>query len=559
VRARRLALLCGIALGAAVTGADASAQTIPRELPGTVEPGRDRAVPLPPPPAQFDFSIEAPRRRPVPSAADELRFDLRDIRIVGATVFSPDELAALYKPLIGARATLAEILSVAEEIEAKYKAAGYVISRAFVPPQEVENGVFTITVVEGYVSRLVFEGGDERTQRRLEQYFEPVLSAHPLDVATLERALLLGNDLPGLAVSGLLRPAADEPGASELVLSLTEVDMTVVLSTDNRGSKFQGPWTLYSDVGFNNWLGLGEQIAVGVSATPDFTEKRAASFRYLQPLKEGLNASFSALVTQGYPAFTLSQLDLVTDSFAAGPRLEYSLWRTRLESLSFAGGFTWQDATVDALGQRLSRDHWRVVDVAAAYTESFFYGGTSAVVLGLAQGLPILGASTPGSAETSRIAGHSDFTKATLNLRRLQPVASWLTVAVSAIGQYSFAPLLAGEEIAFGGTTIGRGYDPGALTGDHGAGASIELRHDERFPELGIPSAQAYLFLDTGKVWTRAASLSSGAALASTGIGVRASLPNDVNLTLEFAKTLIDLPNGTREAARVLFSGAVRF
>ena len=67
---------------------------VPKNLPGAVEPGRDRPLPTPPLPGTFDFSIETPRRSPVPRAVDELRFQLKDINIVGATVStSPSSLS----------------------------------------------------------------------------------------------------------------------------------------------------------------------------------------------------------------------------------------------------------------------------------------------------------------------------------------------------------------------------------------------------------------------------------------------------------------------------------
>ena len=55
-----------------------------RQIPNSVEPGRDRPLPIPAPPdSDFDFRIEAPKRAPVPRAADELSFLVSEIKIVG--------------------------------------------------------------------------------------------------------------------------------------------------------------------------------------------------------------------------------------------------------------------------------------------------------------------------------------------------------------------------------------------------------------------------------------------------------------------------------------------
>src|SRR5258708_3204576 len=78
--ARLLRAVVVLTLGAGI--APVLAQGLPRELPGSVQPGRDRPLPVPvSPESDFDFTIQAPRRTPVPSAADELTFTLRDIKV----------------------------------------------------------------------------------------------------------------------------------------------------------------------------------------------------------------------------------------------------------------------------------------------------------------------------------------------------------------------------------------------------------------------------------------------------------------------------------------------
>src|SRR6266481_4900704 len=202
-RAVECLLVVSVAMGGAFA---AHGQTVPRELPNTVLPGRDQPLPLPiAPDNDFDFSIQAPKRAPVPRAADELTFVLRDITITGTTVYSAETLRPFYEGLIGREVKLADIIAVADAIEAKYREAGYILTRAFVPPQRVANGVFTLSVVEGYVKALDVEGGNAAAQDQVKAYLQPVLAAHPLDIHTMERALLLANDMPGITASGLLR------------------------------------------------------------------------------------------------------------------------------------------------------------------------------------------------------------------------------------------------------------------------------------------------------------------------------------------------------------------
>src|SRR5215510_8593655 len=83
-------------------------------LPGAAQPGRDRPQPMAPAQPNFDFSIEAPRRSPVPRAVDEIQFHLTDIQITGAMTLPPQSFRPLYQNLIGKDVTLSDILDVAD-------------------------------------------------------------------------------------------------------------------------------------------------------------------------------------------------------------------------------------------------------------------------------------------------------------------------------------------------------------------------------------------------------------------------------------------------------------
>ena len=409
---RGSALVLSVALIGLLSAGAALGQTVPRTLPGAVEPGRDRPLPSPPPENNFDFSIETPRRSPVPRAVDQLRFQLKDIRVTGATVFSPEELRPLYEPLIGKEVGLGDILNIADEIEAKYRARGYIITRAYVPPQRVGDGVFTINVVEGYVNGLAVEGGDPGVRDLITSYANPVLGSKPLQLPPMERALLLSNDLPGVTASGLLRPSPDQPGASDLVVNVDEQPITGGLNFDNRGSKFTGQWTLGGDVEWNSPLHDGDQLGLNVQSSPQPSQRIQGGARYQHPIgTDGLTGSASVLVSNGAPA-GIPGADLTTNSLAYGPRLSYPVIRSREQSFYLDGGFTVQDATVNVLGgQVFSHDKWRVADLAATYTQNGFWNGNSSATFDVAQGLTILGATGDGAPELSRPGAKTDFTK----------------------------------------------------------------------------------------------------------------------------------------------------
>ena len=540
------------------------AQTVPRTLPGAIQPGRDLGLQPPPPPSDndFDFTIQAPRRDALPRAADALVFTLRDITITGATVFSPQTLRPLFAPLLDHEVKLADILSVADAIEGKYHAAGYTLTRAFVPPQRVGNGVFTITVVEGFVKAVAVEGGDPASHGLVEAYLQPVLADRPMKISTMERALLLANDIPGVAASGLLRPSPDEPGASDLVVTLAKTTLSGSIGIDNRGSKFAGPWIARGELAANSLFDAADQLYGSLSSPPDSAEQIQGQLRYVHPVgAQGMTLGLNAGGSYGEPGSTLTPLSLVTSSYAVGPQIRYPLLRSRAESLYLDGGLNFQYAAVTTAGQPLSHDNWRVASASVSYLENGFLDGNTALSFGVSQGLPIFGASPNNSPDLSRAGAHTDFTKLTGSLRRGQPLVGALNLALNLQGQFAFAPLVAGEQIAFGGDSIGRGYDPSVLQGDHGIGAALELRYDFHFEDSFAQSMQPYVFYDAGEIWDIRGGIVGGSSLASTGFGVRVMLPYDISTGLEFAQTLshVAANDNGQLTSRVLFNIAKRF
>ena len=135
-----------------------------------------------------------------PAEAKTTKLIIRKIRVVGSTVYTDEQLAPLYEALIGKNVPLQEVYDLAQKITAKYGADGYVLSRAIVPEQELnpKGANIRIEVVEGYVDRVVWPEKLSRYRDFFTDYAARITADRPINIKTLERYLLLANDLPGL-------------------------------------------------------------------------------------------------------------------------------------------------------------------------------------------------------------------------------------------------------------------------------------------------------------------------------------------------------------------------
>lgn len=538
----------------------------------TPQPGRDRPLPEAAPTPDLDFTIQAPRRSPVPRAVEELTFDVKDVRFTGATRYGKDVLRPLIEPVIGQTVHLNDLIAIAEALEARYHADGYVLTRVFVPTQSVNDGVFQITVVEGYVSAIAVQGGDPSTRERIERLLAPVAQSRPLTLAALESALLTTNKLPGVSAAGLLRPSATEQGASELVVTVKDAPtVSGGLALDDMGSPTTGRWTLAADATTASPFGDGGQLSINASTNPRFEQilRYSAGGKYVAPLPffDGMTYTLSATGSHGEPGGSVSELSLITDSTAFGARVTLPLLESRAEELSIDGGVTIQSSDVNAVPLatpdnpkgRVGKDFWHVVDLALTYRNSVWEDGVTTLTLDLAQGIPGMGANGPPSEGTHT--GVTDFTKATVLANRIQPIDDALSASLLVSGQYISRRPVLGEEINFGGQQIGRGYDPGALTGDMGVGAAFEMRYDLNPSWFYADAAQFYGFLDGGEIWNHAGATPANNKIASTGAGLRVTIPGNVVVGLMYGKALVGVAGSDedRRSSRVMLNTSVRF
>jgi hemolysin activation/secretion protein len=540
---------------------------------GQIPPGQTRPLPEAAPPS-FDFRIEQPRPSPVPRAVEELSFTISDIQVTGVTVYPAGTFAPLIKPLVGKSVHLSDIVKVADAIEAQYRGDGFILTRAYVPAQSVGNGVFRIAVVEGYVAGISVTGGTDDARARVEQILMPITASRPLKLDVIEGALLVANNLPGVNVAGVLRPSPSQPGASDLVATLTADRATMLLSVDNRGAPLTEVWTGAANIAVRSPFDEGGVILMSVSAAiPDPQIRYSASGKYIYPLgNDGILLSVSALDAHGQPAGGVAggiSQDFISENQTFGARVTVPVVTTRETRLSLDAGFTWQKANVTGLALgAIQHDEWRDFDLALIYQQNGFLQGVTSATVDVTQGVDILGASPRGDIGTSRGLTPPDpsFTKLSAILRRTQEIYGPLSLSVVGTGQYAFETVFLGEEISFGGAEVGRGYDPAALTGDIGVGADTELRYDlvDNFqiesPAIKLSHAEAYGFYDVAEVWNHVGPYPNN-FLESTGVGVRGNFENKLQLGLEVAVPLITLPTSDfgKRAVRILFNGSTQF
>ncbi|MBI5894208.1 MAG: ShlB/FhaC/HecB family hemolysin secretion/activation protein, partial [Deltaproteobacteria bacterium] len=74
---------------------------------------------------------------------------IRQINLQGAALIKEQTLKTILSKYENNPLTLSEINQIAEDITAKYREQGYILAYAYIPPQEIKDGILEIGVIEG--------------------------------------------------------------------------------------------------------------------------------------------------------------------------------------------------------------------------------------------------------------------------------------------------------------------------------------------------------------------------------------------------------------------------
>lgn len=541
--------------------AAACAQTV---LPSEIDISRQRVSPLPLPEPDFNLNIISPEKTGTPRAVDEVSFKVVRIQITGNTVFEAYDLAEIFASLEGRKIQLDELRQAADRLETAYRKRGYILTRVFIPPQELKDDVIEVRIVEGYIAEVFVDGREEGARKLAQSLVGPVVDARPVRLSDIEGPMLILNDLPGMRATSVLKPGAAF-GSSNMFVNVDRRPTQSFLSVGNGSSDAVGPMTYALGTAIARPFGTAGLLDLSLSSAGEaFRELKAISVRYSAPLgTNGAIVSVGLVAARAAPGGEISALEVRSKSYSGNVRVRLPIVRTRANSVALDIGLNLNRSFVSALDTPINDDRSTVFDIAINWRQVGWLGGDFSLRAGLARGVALLGANDANTLLPSVSGFEPQFTKVNFLLQRSQPLFGNLSASALVQGQYSPHRLLSGEQQAFGGGSIGRGYNPAQLAGDKGIGALGELRLDLPKVSVGplLQRPQAFVFGDWSVATTRATTNveATTARLASLGFGMRATAFGRLALDAQVARARKALSTGELPGDRVNFTATLVF
>lgn len=487
----------------------------------------------------------------VPQDADKQRFVLGGVAVSGAHQLDAQGLSSVWSADVGREITLARAFEIARAITLAYRERGYLLSQAFLPEQKLSTHspvTLKIQVLEGFVGRIKITGAGA-SELPLQPYLAALEAERPLTQATLERVLLLINELPGLSAQAALR-AGGEPNATDLELIVEQRAVGGSLAMHNRVAKSQGPTRTDASIEARGLIRPFDRHALRLVSSLNERSNLAgytADFALgHQGLRWQLNASRSQSVSEpGLP------LGVGSSSSNYGLGLSYPLLRSRATNVSARTSLSGSDSQSTSDFGRLSRERIRVLRVGATWDRADSWHGISLLDVEMGQGLGRFGASKRGEALLN--GAQPVFTKWTAYLARLQDLNGWWSALMAFNGQASGQRLTASEKFGLGGENFLRAYDPSEVIGERGMAAKFELRYTS---SINLIPIVGYAYVDRGQVRHDGGTGQSASEwLSAAGTGLRASGAHGLKGFIEVAKPIGKAVGSTGSSDPRLFAG----
>jgi hemolysin activation/secretion protein len=522
------------------------AVALAQERPG-VGPGGRPGIPTLPEPEQRPSPPLQPVLPPVspltPSETEPLppvRVFVRQIRITGSTIFSDEELAQVTAPYVNRVLTTEDLEELRLALTRYYIDRGYITSGAIIPDQTVSEGVITLHIVEGELSRIDVAGNKWFRSGYIRKRI--ALGARtPVNIEALQKRLqLLQQDNRIERLNTELRPGVRR-GESELNVRVQEtLPFSVVSGVNNYQSPVVGAERLFVSLAHRNLTGNGDIL----SFTSWFGEDPRPQFvaGYSLPL----TARDTTLILKYIRGETIVQeepfdpLDIETESDTFGITLRQPLYRslrrefaveltgershskTTLEGERFSFFFGAEDGEATIVPVRLSLEWTDRTQNQVIAARSRFSVGTDA-----------LDATTHDDSaipDGRFFAWLGQFQWARrLDIWDIQTLFRFETQ----LANDSLLPL---EQIGVGGRYSVRGYRWNQLVRDNGLVLQLETRVPLVSKKPWADYLQLASFADYGEAWNTDLPTPDPRSIYSIGLGLRwgITIPAPIRLRPQF-------------------------
>lgn len=491
---------------------------------------KENALPLP---KQVDTQIEIKQaEQEFPVNADQSKFHVEKIRITGQNIYSEEVLQELINDAYGKDLTISELEVYARRITQYFHNQGYLVARAIIPAQTIENGIVNIKVLIGQYGQIQVENNSDLRQSVVNRMLSPLKSGYYIQKDDLERVLLLLSDVAGINSKATLT-AGSTLGTSNLIVVIDDtVKAKGQVYIDNHGSRYTGKNRFGLNYDLHNLSGRADSLSLGAIFGKDMDDY-SVSYQILA----GKGAKLGVGYSQSHYTLGGSFADLNASGIAKTTSIYETFTFTRSRNFNLTGRIGFEHKELEDRINYFGTNNRKTSDIgrfgiSGDSRDSFGGSGYNSFAITFSLGkLDMDSADATINDISAKTAGH--YSKTNLSIYRIQGINNRLNLHLSFNGQLASKNLDSSEKISIGGPSGVRSYPINEASGDEGYVSTGELRWN-----LPSPNVQLTAFIDGGHVkfnknpWS---SDNNSRTLSGAGLGFIFSRSGDYALRLDCA------------------------
>lgn len=399
-----------------------------------------------------------------------------------------------------------------------YRNQGYFVARAYIPQQTIQNGIVEIAIIEGIYGEFSLENQSLVDNDVLQGYFSQLSRTHVISVGSLEKQILLVNDLSGVVITNATSYPGKNIGEGNFVINAQPTQKYSSYSAlNNYGSRYTGEYKLAVGATVNSIGGVGDALSLNTMIS-DTQNLKYLNLNYERALgytgfKGNINASLIKYNLDNIftdSAKTTKYVGYGTINILVGT-LRYPIKKTKSHTQEIALEFMHNNmddtngvknlplGTLTITGTTKKSVNAATLSISDSRECTFLEKATQIDTrMSLTRGRVNMDNDYALSNDTSQTAG--SFSKANVNLSFTQQLLDKTTLKVTIEAQKSFGKNLdSSQDISVSGSGGVRAYEDGELSGDQAVRFSLDLIYS--LPPINLVTHQASVFFDTAKVW----------------------------------------------------------
>ncbi|MDH2925528.1 hemolysin activation/secretion protein [Nicoletella semolina] len=455
-----------------------------------------------------------------------------------------DDISQITQHYLNKPVRLNDLEKLTHAITQYYRHQNYLIARAILPPQEIENGIVTIKLLKGELGKISINNQSALKDQFVTRLANTTVASRSFVYKDeLEKFALQLNDIAGVKSDLKLR-ASPQAGKTDLQVNLqNHKRFSGYLAADNLGTSSTGRYRFHTGIKSHNFLGFGDELKLDAlsSNTAGLKNIRLDYSQLIDGYGTRLGVNVSHLNYKLAGSFR--PLDAKGKANTLGAYFSHPTIRTTDLRLNTKLAFNHQQLIDEQKAVNLKQTrHINMLNLG-------FNGAWNSVKNGVSYfGFNVvLGRENNKSNERKHnlaedFKPNKKFSLVNYTFSHEQTLPQNLSFSLSANGQFSDTNLDSSQKLSLGGLSAVRGYATGAVSVDEGHIFQAELKHQLAVFSSSILSNSVFYDYAFGRYYKRPQVFekltTNNVTLQSAGIALSLNAPNNYALNVTWAKPL---------------------